>query len=397
MSEHARRPLRTETRLTQSGRNPALQHGFVNTPVYRGSTVVFPTYDALINRRAEFHYGTDGTPTIAALENAWSELTGAAGTVLSPSGLGAVTLALLTTLKSGDHLLMTDSVYHPTRQLCGGLLAKMGITTTYYDPLIGAGIESLIRPETTVIFLESPGSQTFEVQDVPAITAVAKRHHVTTVIDNTWATPLFFRAHEHGCDISLEAGTKYPGGHSDVLMGLVSANAQWWPELRKTYDQMAMLPGAEDCFLVLRGLRTLHIRLKEAQHRALKVAEWLQSRPEVSKVLHPAFPECPGHEIWKRDFTGSSGLFSLVLNAEYTTDDLAAMLDGLDIFAMGYSWGGFESLIVPFDCSRYRTVTDWQPRGLTLRLQIGLEDTEDLIADLTAGFERLNAAHGQKK
>lgn len=378
-----------DTQITQLGRNPAEQAGFVNAPVYRGSTVVFPTVDALINDRAEFNYGTAGTPTIKQLEKAWSALAGAEGTVLSPSGLGAIVLALLTTLKTGDHLLMPDSVYRPTRKFCHGLLEKMGITTTYYDPMIGAGIESLIQPNTSTIFMESPGSQSFEIQDVPAIVKVAKHHNIATIIDNTWATPLFFRAHDFGCDLSLEAGTKYLGGHSDLLMGIVSANQAWWPKLRETYDYMVMLPGAEDCFLALRGLRTLSIRLKEAQERAIDIATWLQSRPEVIRILHPAFSDCPGHEIWKRDFDGSSGLFSIVLDPKYTQADVAKMLDGLSIFGMGYSWGGFESLIIPFDCAEYRTVTQWNPGGLTLRLQIGLENIDDLKQDIADGFARM--------
>ena len=378
----------TETQLTQLGRDPAQQKGFVNAPIYRGSTVVYKTMDDLNNRRSEFTYGTDGTPTIRHLEEAWTSLTGGAGTVISPSGLGAVALSLLTTLKSGDHLLMPDSVYSPSRDFCNLFLKKMGIETTYYDPLMGEDIRTLIKENTTVLFLESPGSQTFEIQDIPLLTAIAKEHDITTIIDNTWATPLFFDAHKHGCDISVEAGTKYLGGHSDLLLGMVSANEKWWKRLHKTYDLMAMLPGVEDCFLALRGLRTLHIRLKEAEQRALEMAKWLQQQPEVTKVLHPAFPECPGHEIWKRDFTGSSGLFSIVLKPEITKPQLANMLDNMELFSMGFSWGGFESLVIPFDCTTYRTATKWNPNGLTLRLQIGLESLDDLKADLRAGFDR---------
>lgn len=377
------------TRITQVGRDPAKQAGFVNTAVYRGSTVIFPTVNDIEHNRAEFNYGTMGTPTIANLENAWSDLAGAAGTVLSPSGLGALALALLTTLKAGDHLLMPDSVYKPTRLFCAGMLAKLGIETTYYDPLIGTGIKTLFRPNTSTLFLESPGSQSFEIQDVPTMTELAKQQGIATIIDNTWATPIFFRAHEHGCDLSVEAGTKYLGGHSDLLMGVVSANETWWPKLRETYDLMAMLPGAEDCFLALRGLRTMYLRLKEAEKRGLEMAHWLKSRPEVLKVLHPAFPECPGHEFWKRDFKGSSGLFSIILQPEYTKAGVDNMLDNMSIFAMGYSWGGFESLVIPFNCADYRTATQWNPGGRALRLQIGLEDMDDLKADLEQGFARL--------
>lgn len=383
-------PLKLSTRLTQLGRNTKQQHGFVNSPVYRGSTVVFDTVEDLENNRADFVYGTLGTPTIKNLEDAWTELTGAAGTVMSPSGLGAIALALMTTLKAGDHLLIPDTVYRPTRSFCNQTLKKFGVTTTYYDPMVGAGIVELIRPETSTLFLESPGSQTFEIQDIPLLTEIARSRGIKTIIDNTWATPIFFQAHKHGCDLSVEAGTKYLSGHSDLLMGMVSANAETWPELRATYDSMAMLPGAEDCFLALRGLRTLHIRLQEAESRALKVARWLEQQPEVKTILHPAFESCPGHEFWKRDFTGSTGLFSIILDPVFSKSAVTEMLNGLELFAMGYSWGGFESLIIPFDCSDYRTATRWQEAGKTLRLQIGLEDTDDLINDLRQGLDRLH-------
>ncbi|WP_300000222.1 cystathionine beta-lyase [uncultured Cedecea sp.] len=383
-------PLKLSTRLTQLGRNTKEQRGFVNSPVYRGSTVIFNTVEDLENNRADFVYGTLGTPTIKNLEDAWTELAGAAGTVMSPSGLGAIALALMTTLKAGDHLLIPDTVYRPTRSFCDRTLKKFGVTTTYYDPMIGAGIVALIRPETSTLFLESPGSQSFEIQDIPLFTEIARARGIKTIIDNTWATPVFFQAHKHGCDLSVEAGTKYLSGHSDLLMGLVSANAETWPELRATYDSMAMLPGAEDCFLALRGLRTLHIRLKEAESRALKVARWLEQQPEVKTILHPAFESCPGHEFWKRDFSGSTGLFSLILDPAFSKSAVTEMLNGLELFGMGYSWGGFESLIIPFDCSDYRTATTWQPAGRTLRLQIGLEDTDDLINDLRQGLDRLH-------
>lgn len=385
-------PIGIGTQLAQLGRTSDAHYGFVNTPVYRGSTVLFKTLDDLESQRARYTYGTAGTPTIESLESAWTALTGAAGTALSPSGLGAVALALLSTLNSGDHLLMPDSVYLPTRLLCANLLQKLGVETAYYDPMLGAGLEALIKPNTSTLFLESPGSQTFEVQDVPALTALAHKHGLTTIIDNTWATPLFFRAHDHGCDLTVEAGTKYLSGHSDILLGLVSANARTWPALKRTYRAMAMLPGAEDCYLALRGMRTLHVRLKEAEVRALAMAEWLRAQPEVMTLLHPAFPSCPGHARWRRDFTGSTGVFSIVLRPGFTREGLAHMLDRLAIFAMGYSWGGFESLIIPFDCRTYRTATEWNPGGLALRLQIGLEDLEDLKADLRAGLDRLSSA-----
>lgn len=379
----------TGTQLTKLGRDPEQQYGFVNAPLYKGSTVVYKTVSDIEHRRQRFAYGTAGTPTIENLENAWTQLCAAAGTVLSPSGLGAIALALFATTKAGDHILMPDTVYRPTRNLCHGFLSKYGVSVSYYDPLIGADIEQLLKPETSTIFLESPGSQTFEVQDIPAIVQIAQKHDIKTILDNTWATPLFFRAHDFGVDISVEAGTKYLGGHSDLLLGLSSANEATWPALRAAYDALAFLPGADDCILALRGLRTMQLRLKEAERRALELARWLSQRPEVSRVLHPALPDCPGHENWVRDFKGSSGLFSIVLNEKYNHDDVACMLDHMQIFGMGFSWGGFESLIIPFNCTEYRTCTSWRPGGETLRIQVGLEDMDDLKQDLEDGFLRL--------
>lgn len=381
--------FKVSTQLSMLGRNPDEQSGFVNAPVYRGSTVVYKSCEDIRNKRARFSYGTAGTPTIENLENAWSDLSDSAGTVISPSGLGALALALFSVTRAGDHILVTDSVYRPTRNFCNTLLAKYGVSVSYYDPLIGAAIEGLIQDNTKVILLECPGSQSFEIQDIGAIVAIARKFNISTIIDNTWATPLFFRAHEHGIDLSVEAGTKYLSGHSDLLMGLVTANASHWPALREAYDAMAMLPGAEDCFLALRGLRTMHLRVKEAEARGLEIARWLKSQPEVSRVLHPAFEECPGHENWKKYFTGSTGLFSIVLKDRFNQDNVDNMLDNMSIFGMGFSWGGFESLIIPFNCTEYRTATRWTPEGMTLRLQIGLEDMDDLKQDLQEGLKRL--------
>jgi cysteine-S-conjugate beta-lyase len=386
-----RRELRLRTKLVHAGRHPFEQHGFINTPVYRGSTVLFPTYADLLARNARYVYGTIGTPTTEALESAWTEIAGAAGTVLAPSGLAAISLALLTALKSGDHLLVTDSVYRPTRNFCDSVLKRLGIETTYYDPLIGTAIEALIQPNTRAVFLETPGSQSFEIQDVPAIVSVAAAKGLATILDNTWATPLYFPPHAFGIDMAVEAGTKYLSGHSDLLLGLVSANERWFKQLRLTFDAFAMSPGPEDVFLALRGLRSLELRLREAQRQALALAAWLAARPEVAQVLHPALPDCPGHAIWKRDFRGASGLFSVFLKP-CTQRALAAFLDGLELFGMGYSWGGYESLVVPFDCSPYRTATAFKPPGPALRFSIGLEDEEDLKADLDAAFARLRAA-----
>jgi cystathionine beta-lyase len=379
------------TRLVHAGRDPFEQHGFVNTPIYRGSTVLYPTVDDIKNRRGRYVYGTKGTPTTEALEQAWTAISGAAGTVLAPSGLAAVALALMSCLKAGDHLLMTDSVYQPTRTFCEGMLKGFGVETTYYDPLIGAGIESLIRPNTAAVFTEAPGSQSFEMQDIPAIAEVAHAHGAVVLMDNTWATPLLFPPHERGVDLAIEAGTKYLSGGSDLLLGMVSANERCFGPLRAAFDAIAMTPGPEDVFLGLRGLRTMALRLREHERQALDMARWLEARPEVARVLHPALESDPGHAIWKRDFKGSSGLFSVVLKP-CSDRAVAAMLDGLELFGMGYSWGGFESLVVPFDCATYRTATQWNPGGPTLRFQIGLEDLDDLKADLDAGFARLRAA-----
>ena len=378
------------TRLSHAGRIPDEQFGFVNTPIYRGSTVLYPSVDAINKRDQRYTYGTKGTPTSDALNTAWAEISGAAGSVAVPSGLAAVALALLATTKAGDHVLITDSVYRPTRLFAEDFLLRFGVTVSYFDPMIGSGIASLFKDNTSTVFTESPGSQSFEVQDVPAIAAEAHKRGISVIMDNTWATPLFFPPHEMGVDIAVEAGTKYLGGHSDLLLGMVTANESHWKRLRETYDLFAMCAGPEDMFLALRGLRTMHLRLKHAEQQGLAMAHWLKDRPEVDKVLHPAFADCPGHETWKKYFKGSSGLFSIILKP-YSDKAVAAMLDGLELFGMGYSWGGFESLVVPFDCKTYRTATQWNPGGPALRLQIGLEDVEDLKQELDAGFARLRA------
>jgi cystathionine beta-lyase len=352
--------------------------------------VLYPTYADLVARTGRFSYGTDGTPTSRALEEAWSELAGAATTVLTPTGLAAITVALLCAVKAGDHILVADTVYRPTRTFCNSVLKRLGVETTYYDPMIGAAVAAQVRPNTSVLFLEAPGSQSFEVPDLPALIAVAQAHGLCSILDNTWATPLFYPPHAAGIDIAVEAGTKYLSGHSDLLLGLTSANAAWAERLNATFDAFAMCAGPEDIFLGLRGLRTLDLRLREAERQGLAMARWFAARPEVARVLHPALPSCPGHEFWKRDFRGASGLFSINLKP-CSTAALAAMLDGLKLFGMGYSWGGYESLVIPFDCAAYRTATTWAPEGHSLRFSIGLEDIADLQADLDAGFARLNA------
>ncbi len=387
----SRKNMRARTKLVHAGRDPSEQFGFVNTPIYRGSTVLQPTLAALESRHlGRFFYATHGTPTIEALERAWSEIAGAAGTVLTPSGLSAISLALLTALKAGDHLLVTDSAYQPTRTFCNGFLRRMNIETTYYDPLVGADIESLMRPSTRAVLVEAPGSQSFEMQDIPAIAEVAHIAGACVIMDNTWATPLFFPPHERGVDLAVEAGTKYLSGHSDLLLGLVSANERWRKPLRETFDQFAMCAGPEDVFLALRGLRSMELRLREAERQGLALARWLRERPEVSRVLHPALEDDPGHKIWKRDFSGSSGLFSVILKPA-TKPALAALLDNLELFGLGYSWGGYESLVIPFDCARYRTATQWNPEGPALRFSVGLEDIEDLKEDLDKGFALMHS------
>jgi cysteine-S-conjugate beta-lyase len=392
-TKDGRSKMGSRTRLVHAGRQPFENHGFINTPIYRGSTVLYPNTEELYARRQRFTYGTKGTPTTESLEDAWSELSGAAGTALAPSGLAAIVLAFLTVVKAGDHVLVADSAYRPTRNLCDTLLKRLGVETTYYDPVIGSGIGSLMRDNTSVVLVEAPGSQSFEMQDIPAIAEVAHARGACVLMDNTWATPLFFPPHERGVDLAIEAGTKYLSGHSDLLLGLVSANAEWWPRLRETYDTMSNCPGPEDVFLALRGLRTMELRLREAERQGMALAKWLAARPEVSRVLHPALPDCPGHDIWKRDFLGASGLFSIILKPA-SRNAVAALLDGLDLFGLGYSWGGFESLVIPFDCRTYRTATEWKPEGPALRFSVGLENIEDLQDDLDRGFARLRATDG---
>ncbi len=389
----SRRKLQQATRLVGAGRDPSEQFGYVNTPIYRGSTVLYPDAENFLKRNARFTYGTKGTPTTNSLEVAWSELSGAAGTVLVPSGLAAIVVALFSCLKAGDHMLVPDSVYRPTRNFCDTVLKKFGVETTYYDPLVGADIGKLFKPNTRAVFTEAPGSLSFEMQDIPAIAKAAHARDAIVLMDNTWATPLFFPPHERGVDIAIEAGTKYLGGHSDLLMGLVSANDHCWKDLRTTFDTMAICTGPEDAFLALRGLRTMRVRLLHHQQSALTVAKWFAARPEVARVLHPALESDPGHAIWKRDFLGASGLFSIVLKP---VPDAAAhvFINALTLFGIGASWGGFESLAIPFDCAQFRTATKWNAEGPCIRFHIGLEDVGDLIADLEQAFVAMRQATG---
>ena len=393
LSDETRNRLRGRTRMIHLGRNGEHSQGFVNVPPFRGSTVLFPDTETYFDRAQRYIYGTHGTPTTDALCEAWNDLSGSAETALVPSGLAAIALALMTALQAGDHLLVTDSVYFPTRRFCGNSLKRMGVETTYYDPTIGAGIAELIRPNTRAIFTEAPGSQSLEMQDIPAIVGVAAPRGICVMMDNTWATPIFFPAHAHGVDLVIEAGTKYLSGHSDLLLGLVSANAAWAERLRRTFDDMAILAGSEEVFLALRGLRTMDLRLREAERQGLALATWLQSRPEAQRVIHPALPDDPGNAIWKRDFKGASGLFSLVLQPA-PKSAVAALIDSLELIGLGASWGGYESLILPFDCTSYRTATRWAPGGPTVRLSAGLEDVDDLKEDLDRGLRAFAQARG---
>jgi cystathionine beta-lyase len=381
------------TRLVVGGRDPAANHGFVNPPVHHVSTVLYPTAEDFLARRARYLYGRRGTPTSEALEDALRALEGpdCAGVALLPSGLAAISTALLAVLKAGDHLLVTDSVYQPTRKFCDGMLKRYGVTATYYDPLIGGGIAALIQPNTRAVFVEAPGSLSFEIQDVPAIAAAAHAKGAVVLMDNTWATSLYFRAFEKGVDLSIQAATKYIGGHSDVMLGTVSANKATWERLADTVHALGLCVGPDDVYLGLRGLRTMGVRLAQHHQAGMKVARWLAERPEIACVLHPALESCPGHALWRRDFSGASGLFSIVFKPVAQTA-VNAFLNELTLFGIGASWGGFESLAVPFDCAPIRTATKWAPGGPTVRIHIGLEEIDDLIDDLERGFAAFAAA-----
>ena len=393
MAKTPKKPTKPETRLVTAGRDTKGQHGFVNPAVYHASTVLYPTAADQVAHRARYQYGRRGTPTSEALEQAIAAIEGegCAGVALQPSGLAAISTALMTVAGAGDHILVTDSVYRPTRNFCNGLFKRMGVETTYYDPLAGAAVAKLFKPNTRAVFVEAPGSQSFEMQDIPAIAKVAHEKGALVLMDNTWATPLYFRAFDKGVDLSIQAGTKYIGGHSDIMFGCVSANAATLPKLKETMNMLGLCVGPDDMFLALRGLRTLAVRLKRHHESGVTVARWLGNRPEVARVLHPALESDPGHAIWKRDFTGASGLFSVVLKPA-SQEAVYAFMDALALFGMGFSWGGFESLVILFDCADYRTATKWAPGGPTLRFHIGLEDTGDLIADLEQGFAAMAAA-----
>ena len=384
--------MKPATQVAHLGRDPAAFLGAVNTPVFRASTILFPTVADFEAAGRGTHpgitYGLHGLPTVRDLQAAVAALEGGHAALAVPSGLTATTLPLLALLTAGDHILVTDSVYGPTRRFCDLHLVRYGIEASYYDPLAGAAIAREFRPNTRVVFTESPGSLTFEVQDIPAIAAVAHARGAKVVLDNTWATPLFFRAFDHGVDVSVHAATKYIGGHSDVLLGLIVANAATHPALHRFWTDTGVTASSDDCFLGLRGLRTLATRLARHQASATEIALWLRAQPAVREVIFPVLHGSRGHELWQRDFTGATGLFGVVLQP-VAKERIAAMLDGMRLFKMGGSWGGYESLIIPIQPERTRTVTHWNPGGPCLRLHVGLEDPVDLIADLGAGLKRL--------
>lgn len=390
--------MREETTIVHSGRHPEEHQGAVNPPVFHASTILSRTVEEYRRKRKDWlqeapgtYYGRYGTPTIEALQEAIAALEGGHRSVVYPSGLAACAGALLAYLAAGDHLLMADCVYGPTRNFARGVLARFGVSTTFFDPLAGRGIEALIRPETRAVYLESPGSLTFEVQDVPAIAEAAHRRGITVIMDNTWGV-LHFKPFAHGVDVSVQAATKYIVGHSDAMLGAVTCTKETWPKLRSLTYELGQTAGPDDAYLGQRGLRTLAVRLKAHRQAGVALAEWLARQPEVERVLHPALPGDPGHAIWKRDFTGACGLFGVALKEGVSDRALCAMIDGLELFGIGASWGGFESLIVPFDPAPLRSATKWPHRGPCFRIHAGLEAVEDLLADLDAGFARLRAA-----
>ena len=383
---------RRDTIITRAGRDPQRHAGLVNMPVYRGSTVLFPDVASYEGRDPDdykaMRYGIYGTPTTFALEEAVAQLEGGDKAVALPSGLAAIAMALAAFAKTGDHILVVDSVYGPTRSFCDKRLKPAGVKVEYYDPLIGGGISKLIRSNTSLVFCETPGSLTFEMQDIPAIAAAAHAKRIPVLADNTWGTPYFFRSFEHGVDVSIHAGTKYIAGHADALMGLIVTNEQHWLTVRRAVADYGYCVSPDDCYLALRGLRTLGVRMNHQQRGALKVARWLQARPEVLRVLYPALDDDPGHALWKRDFSGAAALFGVILKpVEWKA--VGAMIDALELFGIGSSWGGFESLAIRTDVTKVRTATKWNPGGPLIRLHIGLEDVDDLIADLEQALARL--------
>lgn len=389
--------MKDETKVVSAGRHPEAHYGVVNTPVYRTSTILFPTFEALESATVDpaamkFAYGRLGTPTSHALEEAVAELEGGYRCRLAPSGLGAITTALLAYSAAGDHILIPHSAYNPTRAFAHGMLSRFGVSTEYYDPAVGSGISRLLKNNTTIVYVESPGSGLFELQDVPAIAAAAHARGATVIMDNTWASPLYFKPFSHGVDVSIQAATKYIVGHSDAMLGTITSTENKWAALAATHRALGQMAGPDDIYLALRGLRTMAVRLDRHYHNGLALARFLLTRREVERVLHPALESDPGHAIWKRDFTGASGLFGFILKPSIDRTALAAMLNGLRLYGMGYSWGGYESLIAPLRAHRFNpTLSEDQ---WVIRVHAGLEDADDLITDLGAGLDRLGVSRG---
>jgi len=389
--------MKLRTRLAQRGRVARSQPGTVNLPVARASTVTFKSMADMqeVQRRFDADepiptYGMLNMPLRAAFEELMVELEGGHRAVTLPTGLAANVVAILACVKAGDHMLVTDSVYQPVRRFCLRQLAKMGVETTFYDPLVGEGIGALMKPNTRLVYVESPGSHTFEMQDIPAIAKVAHARGAAVIHDNAWATGVFYRSFDHGADFVVQPCTKYPAGHSDVIIGAVVANESWWPRLRDASRDYGQTASPDDIFLALRGMRTLDVRLEQHQKGGLHVARRLRKHPAIARVLHPALESDPGHAIWKRDYLGCTGLFGVELKP-CSDAQLAAFIDSLELFALGYSWGGFESLVVPQNIQKSRSVHPWTG-GPLIRLHVGLEDPDDLCADLERALERLGRA-----
>jgi cysteine-S-conjugate beta-lyase len=389
-NDDAKKSQKLATRVAHAGRHPERFAGAVNPPIFHASTILSPTmadWEEKKKQRARdeigTYYGRFGTPGTQAFEEVITELQGGHRTLLYPSGLAACTGATMSYLAAGDHLLMPDNVYGPTRHFCDTFLKRFGVTTTYYDPSIGAGIDALMRSNTRVVFTESPGSHSFEVQDIPAIAAVAHRHGAVVLMDNTWATPLYFDAIGHGVDVVIHSGTKYIVGHSDALIGTATMTKEAWGKARDNHTQVGFMAGPNDVYFALRGLRTMSVRLKQHWETGLQLAEWFMRQPEVERVLHPALPSDPGYALWKRDFTGASGLFGVAFKSGVTPQAMAALIDALELYGLGASWGGFESLVMPTEIAKIRTATKWAPSGL--------EAIDDLIADMANGFAALRA------
>ncbi len=398
MSSNKHGSDKVDTILTSAGRDPASNHGIVNPPVYHASTIIFPSVAAQEEAAKHPHdkmgYGRSGTPTQRALEDTVAQLERAYRSIAVPSGLAAISGAVLGFVGAGDHILMTDSAYGPARRLCNLMLKKFGVETTYFDPMIGKDIAGLMRPNTKLVYVEAPGSLTFEVQDIPAIAQVAKKAGAVVITDNTWATPIYYKPFDMGADVSVHAATKYIVGHSDAMMGMIScANREIFETVKGTTQLLGYHAAPDDAYLALRGLRSMAVRLRRHEQSALTIAQWLKTRPEVASLLHPAFPDCPGHDIWKRDFTGSSGLFAFILKPGYSKLAVDALLDGMKLFGIGYSWGGFESLMIRAKPDISRTAVAWPADKTVIRLHIGLDDVNDLKADLAAGLERMNQAN----